>query len=559
MIASRSLVGRPKLLPNNPQAARLTSPWLYTAAALLLATCSLHAQAAPDSSPSGQSVPTIKKTIRLVEVEVIAKDRKGRPVTDLQAKDFSLRDNGRVEKITFFSIQQAGEGAKQIIERSPEETPAPPRPTHVFSNSPSSAVPVVILMDLLNTSWDNQAAMKSALLSSVKRIPSQTPVALLVLGEELIVVSDFTTDSNALATILDKPSALRQEGSGPPITAPKTSSQTFNATILKTAVRAFNQETGDRAIRTIRALSLIRNQLGRMRGRKSLIWIGGGLSVPPLDWPVIRNVIDEFNNANVAVYTVDARGVLLDYGVGADIDELDLMGPWHEEQAVTRGDILEVMARSTGGVPYRNTNALDEAILRAVDDSITVYSLGYYPQHDDWQGKPHKIEVKAAREGVNLRYRSEYLATPQAQSEPVDQPQMLEAIAASPLDFPGLRFSVEAKLGDDLSTEILTLHVPVSELRLSLRNEKLIGALQLWFIQKQPSGDDLTRKTSTFTFELTSSQYEDAVAHSFDLTSVIKLKKTATKVRVLLHDINSGRVGTVDVSANPATIPEAAH
>ena len=485
-----------------------------------------------------------------MEVDVIAKDNKGRPVTGLEARDFTLRDDGRLEKITLFSIQQRNHPSALNAADSVQASPDSSKPQSFSNNHPESSVPVVILLDLLNTPWDNQPAMKSAVSASLKHIPPQTPLALLILGEDLRVISDFTTDSNSLATLLDKPSVARQEGSGPAITATKTSNERANAVILKAAVQAFNQETGDRVDRTVRALNLIRTQLAHMQGRKSLIWIGGGLAVSPHDWPAIRNVIDQFNDANVAVYTVDARGVVLDYGIGADNDDQDMLGPWLEEQANTRGDILDVLARSTGGVPYRNTNALDSAVTRAIDDNSTVYTLGYYPQHDDWQGKPHKIEVKVARSGINLRYRSGYLATPQAKPEAADQQQTLDAIAASPLDFPGLRFSVEVKSGNDPGTGSFTLHVPASELRLSLQDDKFVGALQLWFIQRQPSGADLTHKTSTFSFRLTPSEYQDAIAQGITLSSPLKLNKTTAKVRVLLRDINSGRIGTVDVPAS---------
>jgi VWFA-related protein len=529
------------------------------AAGLLLLCCSLYSQTPAPETNVQPSSPRIKKTIRLVEVDVIAKDKKGRPVTGLNAKDFTLKDNGQIEKITLFSIQQRDDPAALQAAEDPEHTPSSSNPAKVFSNYHPSNMPVVILLDLLNTSWDNQPAMKTALLASLKRIPSQTPIALLILGDDLKLASDFTTDTSSLTALLEKPSAPSQEGSGPAISAPLTSNQRFNEIILTNAVRAFNQEAGNRVDRTIRSLSLIRDQLAHMRGRKNLIWIGGGLSVTPRDWPVVRNVIDQFNDANVAVYTIDARGVVMDYGVGADIDDQDMLGPWSEEQADTRGDILDVIARSTGGVPYRNTNALDRALTRAVEDNSTVYTLGYYPEHNDWNGKAHTIEVKVARTGVNLRYRSGYLATPEAKPEPSTQQQTLDAIAASPLDFPGLRFTVEAKPGNDFETESLTLHVPASELRLSSQDEKLVGALQLWFIQRQASGQDLTHKTSSFSFQLSSAEYTDVVAHGLSLTSVIKLNKATSKIRVLVRDHNSGRVGTVDVPVNSGAVNSGAN
>ncbi|MFZ0319773.1 MAG: VWA domain-containing protein, partial [Candidatus Sulfotelmatobacter sp.] len=471
---------------------------------------------------------------------------------------FTLKDDGHPETITLFSLQRRSAPAKE--NPIPAQGQTPFASAHTFSNANSSGdVPIVILMDLLNSSWENQPAIRSSLIASFERIPPKTPIALLILSEDLKLVSDFTTDTKSLTTLLQKPSALRQEGIGPALTATKTSNEKANETIMKSAIRAFNQEAGARLDRTVRALNLIRTQLSHMPGRKSLIWVGGGFTVGPHDWSAIRDVIDQFNDANVAVYTIDARGVLLDYGIGAEIDQTDLIDPLNAEHAKTRGDILDVIANSTGGVPYRNTNALDQAVLRAVDDNSTVYTLGFYPHHDDSQVKSHKIEVSVARPGVTLHYRSSYLITPQAapkaevndndknQNQNKDQQQMLDTIIASPLEFSGLRFSVEALPGKKPGLASLHLHISPAELRLSMKDEKLTGALQLTFIQKRPSGDELSRKTSAFTFQLSSDQYTDAVEHTFSLTSAVKLHGNATKIRVLLRDLNSGRIGTVDV------------
>jgi VWFA-related protein len=512
-----------------------------------------HAQAPLQGSAPEQSGIRITKTVRLVQVEVIAKDKKGRPVTGLEAKDFSLRENGRMEKISVFSAESRDSEEAKLGAESAEGQSAPNHGRVFSNNHPANAAPVVILLDWLNTPRENQPAMKRALLASLQHSSQQVPVALLILKDDLELVSDFTTNTALLGDSLEKPSTSRSEGFGPSITAPKTSSERFNDVILRAAIHEFNRQSGDRVNRTMAALSVIRSQLGRMRGRKSLIWLGAGLTVAPNEWPFVRSVIDDLNDADVAVYTVDARGVLLGYGTSADIDEQDMLGPWAEAQAETRGDILDVMARNTGGVPYRNTNALDGAITRALEDNRTVYTLGYYPQRDDWQGKPIRIEVKVARPGVSLRYRSVYPATPEANPQSPDSQQMLTAIAESPLDFPGMRFTVEVKPQSDPSHMSFTLHIPASEIRLTLQEEKLVGALQLWFIQREPSGKDLTSKTSAFGFQLTSNQYNDALDHGLTLTSVLTLQDGTAKVRVLLRDNTSGRIGTVDVPVNSLT------
>jgi VWFA-related protein len=548
-------------LPHTPRASRLLSPiWLSAATVALLVSCSLHAQAPSNSSGPHQSVATIKKTIRLVEVEVIAKDKKGHPVTDLAAADFTLKDNGRLQKIRFFASQQ--NKTEHEPDTAPHSVPgpnAPPPNSQTFSNDRSStAAPVVILIDLLNTSSDNQPGVKTALVAALGRIHSNSPIALLTLGDGLKLVSDFTTDAGAIALQLQKPSVAKQEGFGPAVTAPKTANAKANEAILKAALTTFRFQTAAQFDRTMAALNLIGNQLGLMRGRKSLIWIGSGLSVGPSDWPQVRNVIDKLNDADVGVYTIDARGVLLDYGIGADVDPQDQLGPWLADQAETRGDILQVMATNTGGVPYRNTNALDDAVTRAVEDTTTVYTLSYYPQHGDWQGKSHKIEVRVSRPGINLRYRSGYTAVPEANPEVADQQRTLQLIAASPLDFPGVRFSVEVKPSktalQDATAVNFIVHVPASELRLSSQEDRSVGVLQFLFFQRKISGEDVASSTSTYSFQLKPSEFESAIAQGITFTLPLKLRPTAAKVRVLLKDDNSGRVGSVDVPVNPAAI-----
>ena len=299
----------------------------------------------------------------------------------------------------------------------------------------------------------------------------------------------------------------------------------------------------------------------------------------PADWPAVRDAIEKFNDANVAVYTVDARGVLLGYGAGADTDSSDMLQSWSADQTEMRGDLLEVMSRSTGGVLYHNTNALANAITRAVEDDSSSYTVGYYPQSGDWQNKLHKIEVTVARSGINLRYRNGYFASPEPTPEPTTQPEMLQAVASSPLDFPGVRFSVELQPArkveekkpnldeedDDKSEQKpkeekskdtklrdnpvnLIVRVSPNELQLSLQDGKSTGALQFWLIQKQPTGDDVTRKTSAFGFQLAPTELESAQTQGMSFTFALNLKPSTARIRVLLRDLNSGRIGTVDAN-----------
>ena len=129
----------------------------------------------------------------------------------------------------------------------------------------------------------------------------------------------------------------------------------------------------------------------------------------------------------------------------------------------------------------------------------------------------------------------------------LDQQQMLAAIASSPLDFSGIRFSVEVEAEKARGDSRFVLHIPADELQLSRQNETMVGTVQVWFIQKRSSGEDLVTSTAKGDFHLATDAYQTAVQQGVAVASDVKLQEAAAKIRVLLQDSTSGRMGTVDV------------
>lgn len=238
--------------------------------------------------------------------------------------------------------------------------------------------------------------------------------------------------------------------------------------------------------------------------------------------------------------------MLLDPGLTAETDTNDLTGPLHEERDLTRGDVLAVMSNSIGGVGYHNTNRLDGAISQALGDRSLVYVLDYYPQHGQWRGKLHKLKVKTSRSGVRLRYRASYRATLPARPNAQEQQQLLAEVASSPLDFAGIHFTVELKPGHAADPEFV-LRVPAEELQWPADEGKMAASLQVWFVQKGAAGEDLVTTGSKSDFRLSADAYQAAVRDGIAFASDLILQRSAAKVRVLLRDGNSGKIGSVDV------------
>ena len=141
----------------------------------------LYSQPPAAASPQ-QPPPTIRTGARLVEVEVVVRDKDG-PVKGLTRDDFTLLDQGERRKIAEFSAgasnsSVSGGGAMQ---------PATPLPPGTVSNRvDQSGRPIagatVLLLDQLNTTLDNQAYTRSQiqkLLDAALGLPTSASFAFV--------------------------------------------------------------------------------------------------------------------------------------------------------------------------------------------------------------------------------------------------------------------------------------------------------------------------------------------------------------------------------------------
>jgi hypothetical protein len=97
--------------------------------------------------------------------------------------------------------------------------------------------------------------------------------------------------------------------------------------------------------------------------------------------------IAKLNRADIAVYTVDARGRPL--GAYGDV-----------------GTLQEFSAR-TGGTTFAGNNDLGEGIRLALEDTKVSYTLGFTVPPNAAAGL-HAIQLRTTRPGVMLRYRESY-------------------------------------------------------------------------------------------------------------------------------------------------------
>lgn len=402
---------------------------------------------APSAQSQGQQVyepaTVLKATTRLVVLDVVATDAHGHAVTDLKPEDFTVMENGKREELRIFNFHHPPAG-----DAPSASTKAVKLPANVFTNIPPYRPDTslnVIVLDLLNTDFDDQSYGRRQVLKYLASIRDGEPiaVALYTLGSKLHLVQDFTSDFAALrnavngiknqhSLVLENPDGAASPDTAelvaPPVTALKEFSKTFKAA----------EQLERRIVYTMDALFALARKLSGYPGRKNLIWIttafpigvGPDVNLGPNEFDNLQNyeqVIISLSqamvDAQIAVYPVDPRGPLVPsmYGGNGTAPMNQALTLTNEAQSgVAEQNTMQQVAELTGGKAYYNQNDIDDAIRNSIADGSTYYTLAYYPADKNWNGEFRKIAVKVNRPGVKLRHRPGYYAL---QAKPAMNPK----------------------------------------------------------------------------------------------------------------------------------------
>lgn len=495
--------------------------------------------------------PSFHAETRLVEINVVVRDRNG-PVANLKKDDFTVMDRGKTRKIAFFSVN--GTGPEADLKNAP-------LPAGTFSNR-SAAPPgvTVILLDALNTltgsgsqsweehvQWPEQLALANArqqLIRFVATLEPEDRVAIYSLGKSLDVLSDFTTDRARLQAILEKyqPVSLsRREDVAPlPVHTPVPGEE-FNAAVnLDRQILAGFLNRG-RAETTLAALSAIANHVAAIPGRKNLVWLTGNLPFPGA--AAARAV----GRANVAIYPVDARG-LLGQNPPSDLDDSTwnfhhrpVSRPVTEPPGLTT---MEDMAWETGGRAYVNTNDLTRAIRSAVDDAAVTYTLGFYLDEGALDGKFHQMKIRVRNATYEVRAPRGYYADREAA---VSQNRLVEAIV-SPVDSSGIGLvaHVECVAGGLMA---ITGTADLTNLELSHDSGLHKGILDVMVVQMDTEGKMLDLGEERYNLRLTDPEYASYVKSGILFRVNAKAREGMASLRLVVTVTGGSRIGSLVIAA----------
>jgi VWFA-related protein len=139
-------------------------------------------------APQASSGFTLRTTSRLVDVPVVAFDKKGQPVTDLKPNELEVFDNGREQAVNFLS--QAGAGTLTAAAEKPApagpdaaETVVTNRTVGTQANALASkeAHTTVLLIDSGNVAYADLSYARQEMLRFLKTVPADERVGLYIL------------------------------------------------------------------------------------------------------------------------------------------------------------------------------------------------------------------------------------------------------------------------------------------------------------------------------------------------------------------------------------------
>ena len=559
--------------------------------AMLLATV-----LAPLPAPAQQTAaPTVKTNVDEVLLDLIVRDKKGKPVTDLKPEDISILDNGAKQTITSFRLVSGTDALTSSGVKS--------------ALDPLRQIRVVTLAFAALAEVDQRKMARTAAIDLIKGDQgTNVYYAVVVINTQLYVLQQFTRDKAALTKAIERATGgltstgyasesdaiqaeLRrnlggQNGADQPgnllAAASQTASQVINngsdalqatlAQVMLSMLRMDAAVAAQGSRLTISALRALVDGQRAIPGRKSVIYFTTGMRLPPeLDVP-FRSLMSSANRDNITFYSVDTRGVMTASQTAGAREQLGgaakssastmtkTSGAVTVEEVMAsdnaevsgRANVQEAirdLAESTGGFLIGDSNDLRVPLRHVNEEISSYYEVFFNPAIQNYDGSFRKIAVSANRKDLVIHSRNGYFALP-----PEARAGGMEAF-----EVPLLKVLSDAKASEDVKFRVGALllqpgaegtsvailaEVPLHELqpKAGLVKATLDVHCSLVALVKDAKGEVVQKLARDRAFQVTPDQLK--LGNFLDKMTVT-LAPGKYSLESAVMDRESGKIGTV--------------
>jgi VWFA-related protein len=512
---------------------------------------------------------TFRATQRLIVQSVFVKDKDGKPIEGLTAKDFIITEDGQPQDIAFVEYQRlateipaapADPQAPVPLTATPATTATAPAPTvqTQISSPPSGDIRYQdkrLLVLYFDGSSMGPADQIRAYSNALKFINTQMTksdlVAIMAFQNGAVSVkNDFTEDKEKLREVIGiLIYGDDQNNDGIP-DHPEGSAFGQN----DAEFNIFNTD------RQLAALQTAVNMLKGLPEQKTLLYFASGLRLNGADNQAqLRATVNAAIRANVTLNPIDARGLVALPPLGDATQKSpgglsmftggmanQVMGNFQRSQ-----DTLYALAKDTGGKAMFDYNDLSLGIVQAAQAVTSYYIIGYYSTHLSTDGKYRRVKVTLNNPqyaSADLTFRQGYYGDKAfGNFSAADKERQLED--ALMLDNPvtEITIAMEVNYFQLNSAEYfvpVAVKIPGSELALAKRRGALRTLIDFIGEVKDDNGYTIQNMRDKLDIPLDKDTAEKLATSPIQYDSGFTLLPGKYVIKLLARDSETGRIGT---------------
>jgi VWFA-related protein len=513
--------------------------------------------------PAFSQQPTVKANVDEVVLDLIVRDKKGKPITDLKSDDLTVTDNGAKQKLSSFRLVRGSEALSQTGAATKLD---PMRQLRL----------VTLAFETMNEA-DQRKLARSAAIDLIKGDQgTNVYYSVVVISTRLLVLQQFTNDRDALTKAINQATTglatgkfisesdqivaeLKRNLNGATVNG---SAQDTDVIAASTQVAGANTSNGPPTDPTqaalasimlnmlrfdagvvsqgtrlsLSALKALVHGLQAMPGRKSVLYFTQGMYLPSELEVMFANLTSMANRANVTFYSVDTRGVMigaqnagataqLSGAANASANTINRNGGATTQDEVLASDNAENsgrantqlpirdLAEATGGFLIGDSNDLRGPLHHVNEEISSYYEVTFSPDIPKYDGSFRKLKVDVDRKDAVVHARNGYFALPvEARVEGLQTFEMplLKAISDGKLSddvpFRAAAVMLQPK-GQGTDTSVL-VEVPLRGLQKKINETRTIQSVHctIGALVKNSKGEVVDKLTRDRTFPVTDDQ-----------------------------------------------------
>ena len=538
-------------------------------ACLLIVAAPLAAQQiGTNAVPGKDTTYTLSVKSQLVTESVIVKDKQGKFISGLTAKDFTVTEDGTPQTIRVFER----ETLPVDIAPLPPQVPDDERVT-IYKKLGRTAIAaesegarkykdrrlMAMYFDMTAMRPDDQLR---ALAAAEKFVRTQMTEADLVSilryqGGAVDVLLDFTADRNRMLSVLE--TMVVGEGQG--------SAEGVDDASTGDTGAAFGQDSGEFNIfntdRQLSALQTATKMLGALNEKKTLLYFASGLRLNGNDNQAqLHATVEAAIKSGVAFWPIDARGLVATPPLGDATQASPGNAGMYTGAAAQAGearfqqsqDTLYALAADTGGKAFFDNNDLAAGIVRAQHALSDYYLIGYYTTNTAPNGRFRKVKITVGDDlHASLDYRQGYYANKEfGKFNGTEKERQLEDALMLGDPITDLTIAMEVNYFQLNRAEYfvpVTVKIPGRELALA----KKFGAEHTVIdfvceIKDEVGGTTVTNVRDNVDVKISDSTAADLAKQPIAYSTGFTLLPGRYSIKFLARDDETGRIGTYQTS-----------